>query len=56
MKTYKLSIYFPDWISSATKQFKNKREAEKWTENCLAICGKDEKGRKYVHFELLRVD
>ena len=28
------------------------RRAEKWVDNCLAICGKDNRNRTWTHWEL----
>jgi len=56
MKKYKLTLYwkFPETVS-VVKEFINKREANKWKDNCLAICGKNSSGEKYTSWSLERV-
>ena len=58
---FELSI---DWEYETTKSIKvNKvfmgkkhnstyHRAEKWADNCLAICGKDDQNRLWTHWEL----
>lgn len=44
------------------KEFKTKSAnrgwgfAKRWTENCLAICGKDDKGEQATSWELKRLN
>ena len=55
---FKLELVFPRYSTSVVKAFnaKNSRKAhelaEKWMNNCLAICGKDEDGNKYLSAKL----
>jgi len=55
---FKLELVFPRYSTSVVKGFdaKSSRKAhelaEKWMSNCLAICGKDDLGNKYVSAKL----
>lgn len=55
---FELKICYPTWICKTKKNFKAKTRkgafslARKWMENCLAICGKDGQGDKYIDAEI----
>ncbi len=67
MKKFKFLLSI-DWEYEETKNVKVEkiltgkshnatyRRAEKWGENCLAICGKDEQGREWTHWQLKFVE
>jgi len=51
LKEYTLSVSYPEQVITVKKTYdsRNKdRLAKKWVANCLAICGKDALGRKYL--------
>lgn len=59
---FKLELVFPRYSTSVVKEFNTKSSrkahelAEKWMNNCLAICGKDDHGNKYLSTKLSLVD
>lgn len=55
LKTYSLTIQWPNRATNVQKQFKTKRDSEKWAQNCLAICGKNELGENFTSYELKEV-
>jgi hypothetical protein len=53
-KSYILKMVFPQREVIVAKDLKNDREADKWAQLCIDICGKDEYGRKYLSVSLTR--
>lgn len=57
-KTFELKIYYPEYVVEVRKSFDTENTkkawslARRWMDNCLAICGKDGEGRKYLDAEL----
>jgi len=58
LKTFSLRICYPEHVVEVKKSFDTKNTnkawslARRWMDNCLAICGKDDQGRKYLDAEL----
>jgi hypothetical protein len=48
MKPYQLTLQFPERTMTVPKELKNDKDALKWANLCLDICGKDEHGRRYL--------
>lgn len=59
MFTFKLKIDFNNYSHSIFKTFNttSRKRAfilgKKWMNNCLAICGKDDKGNEYIYAEII---
>ncbi len=49
MNPYTLFIQYSQWKCTAKKELKNDKDAIKWAQLCLDICGKDEQGNNYVY-------